>query len=146
MTDLRERAVSIINFRSQAAPVVRLRPPEVLSAQDMERQLQERRQRLSEHEANMAGLKKLRSDSREQRALHKKMIVDLVEEKLREMEGWNKHDCGRRDAYRQRLVKEQEEYQAKLKAMQEAAARAAELAAEQVVGEEPLDKKKKGKK
>ncbi|KAL5034688.1 hypothetical protein BDV3_004205 [Batrachochytrium dendrobatidis] len=138
--------LSVINFRSIVELADDSAPPQVLSPQVFEQKAQERRLLIAEHGATHAAIKLARAEKKEKRAWHKKLLIDIVEEKLREVEHWNKIDAARRDMYRQRILKEADEYHAKQKSMQEAAMKAAELAAEQVANEESSEKKKKSKK
>ena len=144
--EFKEIPKSISVFFLKAVPDIPLlpTPPHVVSQQESEQMLQHRKSLVSHSEELMSILRKLRSERREQRSATRKALIELVEAKVKEIEEMGKIDVPRRDAYKARTVKEYEEYLAKVKAIQDAILRAAELAAEQVAGDEPVDKKKKG--
>ncbi|KAH6594261.1 hypothetical protein BASA50_006733 [Batrachochytrium salamandrivorans] len=146
LPEVREQTSPVIHFKSVIEYMGDAQPPRVLKPQDIERQIQERNALLLQHEAGQSATKMARAEEREKRARQKKWLLDRIDERLKEAESWNKIDSARREAYCHRIIKETEEYNAKIKASQDAAAKAAELAAEQMAGDEPCDKKKKGKK
>ncbi|KAI8907858.1 hypothetical protein EDD86DRAFT_208312 [Gorgonomyces haynaldii] len=88
-------------------------------------------------------LKNNRQGDKETRQSEKKMQIDALENKIKELEQWQKTDLSRRDQYRQRLLHEIEEMNAKIKQAQDAAQKAAEALNDP---QEDLQDKKKKKK
>ncbi|TPX58755.1 hypothetical protein SpCBS45565_g07927 [Spizellomyces sp. 'palustris'] len=107
--------------------------PHVLTPEEMTELQAERDSRQQEHERYQESVRKVRAEDREKRAHDRQLFVDKIEEKMKQVEGFKELDISRREAYRQKVIKEIEEAQAKARAAMEAAARESALAAEQGV-------------
>lgn len=116
--------------------------PVVLNVGDFEQRAVNRSEKIQMHQERHTETVKTRISEKERRAAIKKKFVEIVETKLRELEFWEKFDQERREGYRQKLIAEAEESNAKLRAALDAASKAAEA-----LEDEQSDKKKKvGKK
>jgi hypothetical protein len=114
--------------------------PIVLSTTDLEIRQQQRLKKIEAQIEIQQELLKLRQQEREKRAFAKKKIIDIVEEKFRELEFWERYDRECRDEYRQKLIAEAEESNLRLKAALDISSKTNENVGEI---EEQGDKKKK---
>jgi hypothetical protein len=89
-------------------------------------------------------IRQLRLAEKETRAIEKRLQVECVENKQKEMESWWKIDINHRELYRQRVIKEEDELELKLKAARDAATRVLEQ--ESLAAGEDAALRKKGKK
>lgn len=114
--------------------------PVVLHSAELEDQAKSRKLTVQTFADSHAEMIKSRTGEKEKRSHHRKLLLDIVEQKLQEIEYLQKHDRERRDVYRAKyLAEKEEEAQTKAQANMDAT-RAAEMIGE---NEDASDKQQK---
>ncbi|KAJ3034680.1 hypothetical protein HK097_004434 [Rhizophlyctis rosea] len=113
-----------------------LLPPRIQTDEEITLRQSDRDRLVSDSEKRQEEVRRLRAEDRDRRSRAKVLQSEKVDEKSKDVEELRKFDFGRRDTYRQRVIREIEDAQAKTRAAMEAAMRAAESAADQVAAEE----------
>lgn len=118
---------SRIGSAASTAPVAK---PHVLTREEIEARKAQRDALHREYEASQEAIRKARAEDREWRAQIRQLYGEKIEQKLKEVEEFREIDLERRETYRQQVIREIEEAQAKMRAALEAAARESAIAAE----------------
>lgn len=117
---------------------------QVLEADHVQKSIQEQLTAIENSQKWIQEIRQHRASDKDVRALEKRLQVECVEIKQKEMEGWWKIDQASREAYRYRIIRESDELEVKIKAAQMAATKVLEQ--ESMAAGEEVGTKKKGKK
>ena len=115
-----EDKVENYNFKNIVVPQ-ELPVPVVLTPEQISQSQSIQTSRIELFQSQHAQLKASRVSNKESRANEKRLQIELLENKLKELENWQKIDLNRRELYRARMAREMDEMNAKIKAAQEAA-------------------------